>query len=138
MSDEGEILQGPANWFTIRCPPQLCCEQTEALLEFREKPTPPALSSQQAGEQDVAYPAETNRWTMTLYAAWMDPNDPQGSEDTFGVHTLFPEVVRCRTESPLQIPGHHRTWSGVSRRTRTSRRRSFSTTSAARVSRLSV
>ncbi|MCP4783105.1 MAG: DUF1444 family protein [Fuerstiella sp.] len=106
--DGDTILSGPANWFSLTCPAELQVQQTESFLEFR------ALARDNA-DTNSEDPAKAPRWTMTLYAAWVDETEPETNIASFQAETLFPDVIRNSVMPPLHPERAGRAWAGVSR-----------------------
>jgi len=90
-------FQGPANWFALRYPSELQLTQTQSVVEIRPDRHPPD-------------------WTLTLYSAWVDADNPDENVPPVSVATLFPSVVRSRQEASLDTSVSSRVWSGMSRR----------------------
>lgn len=100
---DGVTFRGPANWFSFDIPDRLHVEQSEAFLEI--KPTAAV------GEVDQS------TWSLTLYAAWIDGDDPQRNAASFDAASLFPSVIQSDVGEPLRLPGRCRTWRGISKNT---------------------
>lgn len=104
--DHQDLFKGPANWFTLKVPSSLQMEQTEAFLEIR--PT------QDASDAVVGAVATDSPWTMTLYAAWVDDDEPETRAASFDPASLFPRVASCDALPPLTIEGRSQSWAGTS------------------------
>ena len=96
-----ELLEfrGPANWFSLRHPRSLSLVQRESFVEIRPAPG-----------------KEPPDWSLILYAAWIDSDEPDSRSPAFPVSSLFPRVVHFRREDPLSTSVRCRAWSGLSRR----------------------
>jgi hypothetical protein len=100
------LFKGPANWFTLRVPGDLHIEQTEAFLEVH----PAAVSvSEDAEDLERRFP-----WSMTLYAAWVDDNEPETRAASFDPANLFPKVLNSARVAPLTVTAKCQTWAGTS------------------------
>ena len=102
-------FRGPANWFSLDVAPELSLEQTEAFLELKPKPVDPEVDAKST------QPQPSSPWSLTLYAAWVDKDEPETHAASFDPTSLFPEVVRSRRGTPLRIDAFSRSWSGLSR-----------------------
>lgn len=106
------LFRGPANWFTLNVPGDLAIEQTEAFLEVRPVAAP-AVDA--ANADDNAEPVvNPGPWSMTLYAAWVDDNEPETRAASFDPANLFPQVMSSQRVAPLTVPGECNTWAGTS------------------------
>ena len=92
-------FQGPANWFRCRYPNSVSLTQKESVIEIRSR--------------SAGVPAD---WSLTLYAAWVDPSSSAEPTPTFSVSSLFPSVRQSRHGIPLEIDAKNRNWLGLSRR----------------------
>jgi hypothetical protein len=91
------LFKGPANWFTLRVPGDLHIEQTEAFLEVH----PAAVSvSEDAEDLERRFP-----WSMTLYAAWVDDNEPETRAASFDPANLFPKVLSASSCASTRFAG---------------------------------
>jgi len=115
-SDDGQVFRGPANWFSLTVPPQLTLEQTETFLEVKLKAADEDGSTATAAASDLADvdPGQNTPWSMTVYAAWVEEDEPQTRASSFHPTTLFPRVSSYQSIPPLDLPGRCQTWTGVS------------------------
>ncbi len=107
-SDGDTLFRGPANWFSLTCPAELEVQQTESFIEFR-------AVADHSTATDSDSPAPTPKWTMTLYAAWIDESEPESNVASFDAETLFPAVVRCSRTTSLPPGNCRKAWAGISR-----------------------
>ncbi|MEZ6124973.1 MAG: DUF1444 family protein [Planctomycetaceae bacterium] len=101
---ESTVFRGPANWFTLTVPGALRLKQTDAFIEVHRR----------AQHTESVHTDRSEQWSMTLYTAWIDVDEPQTHPPVFNPSTLFPKVSRSQTEPPLSISGRCQTWSGRS------------------------
>lgn len=124
-SASGETVYGPARWFSVQVPSHLNLVQTAAFLELR-----PASESNRLRPESSSAEANTTgstsagaaqnsadpvaAWGMTLYAAWVEKEEPETNAAAFHPVTLFPQVIQYRTAAALNLPGRCQTWAGLS------------------------
>lgn len=120
-----KTVYGPARWFSVQVPSHLNLVQTAAFLELRPATDStsmrPEVSSEEsdASEQTAGGAARktaesTAPWSMTLYAAWVEKEEPETNAASFHPVTLFPQVAQYCTAAPLNLPGKCQTWAGLS------------------------
>jgi hypothetical protein len=102
----GDLIQykGPANWFSLLVPSDVQVRRTDTFLEL----TPDNSSGSDA-------PPAAPAWSMTLYAAWVDEQNPESRTESFGVAALFPSVIHSAEQPAVSLPCRSRCWAGRSR-----------------------
>lgn len=108
LPDDGEseplvTFRGPANWFTLQVPQSLEAQQSEACLEFSPR-----------GRQDPSKNGKSATWSLTLYAAWNDEDQPATDPAQFSPESLFPTLVRSNLQPELPISSKNYGWAGLS------------------------
>ena len=115
--DGASEFRGPANWFTLKVPRVLSLQQTEAFFEITPRSDADCDNgdgeSQPNGESKTA-DLKMLPWSLTLYAAWVEDDQPNTDAASFNPATLFPKVVRSSEAGVLAIDAKNRSWSGQS------------------------
>ncbi|MEZ6063909.1 MAG: DUF1444 family protein [Planctomycetaceae bacterium] len=109
--DESSFVEfrGPANWFSFQMPRSLTSRQTEAFVEIS-----PAGADASGDESSSRH----RRWSMTLYAAWVEDSSPETQAASFDASALFPAVLHSKQATALTLQSPSKAWSGTSRGSR--------------------
>ena len=108
--DDGfSIFRGPANWFSLAIPDELQIEQNEAFLEVTPR-------EENAVARDGSGKANNpqQRWSLTLYAAWVEEDEPETHSTSFSPASLFPGLIKSERGDSLSIAAKNRSWRGMS------------------------
>lgn len=118
-------FRGPANWFTLQVPAMLNLQQTEAFFEITPRMASAATtdagpardqdeSTEPLGSKKNAVDAASLPWSLTLYAAWVEEDQPNTDAASFSPATLFPKVIKSSSAGSLPIDATNRSWTGQS------------------------